>query len=94
MKCQCETCEGKGVLICDDCSGKGEVESLIQLAELDESHPRFDELFQLKQDARRAIRQCVELKKMRPDRIDSFNQQLIVTLNEINRQADKLNASK
>ena len=94
MKCQCETCEGKGVLICDDCNGKGENDYAIQVAPLDESHPKYDELLQLQSDANRVIAQCEELKKMRPDRIDSFNQQLESTLKEINRQADKLNASK
>lgn len=94
MKCQCEYCGGDGVVECDDCNGKGETDYTIQDAPLNGLHPKYEELFQLQLDARRAIAQCEELKKMRPDRIDSFNQQLFVTLKEINRQADKLNASK
>lgn len=94
MKCECEYCGGDGVVECDDCNGEGEFDYAIQVAPLNESHPKYDDLLQLQSDAKRVIEQCEELKKMRPDRIDSFNQQLIVTLKEINRQADKLNASK
>ena len=94
MKCACGYCGGNGTVICDDCNGKGDAYYTIQDAPLNELHPKYDELFQLQLDAKRAIAQCEELKKMRPDRIDSFNQQLVATLKDINRQADKLNSSK
>ncbi len=94
MKCTCENCDGDGVVECDDCNGKGKTEMPIQNAILDHLHPKYDELLELQKDAKRAIKQCNELKDMRPDRIDSFNQQLVVTLTEINRQADKLSEGK
>ena len=90
MNCECEACNGEGTIVCDDCGGSGSVKRHIHSVVFDPTGKNYEKLILLQKDAVRVIKQCDELKILRPNSIDSLNQQLVATLNEIERQANKL----
>ena len=94
MKCNCDRCSGNGEITCPDCNGQGTLEITIETIVLKSSMAHVEELTALKADAARIRRQAAELKALNPHRKGSYADQEIACLNEINRQADKIQNQK
>jgi hypothetical protein len=78
------------MVTCPECDGDGTISEGIECASLDKTHKNYFELAELKSDALRVISQTNRLKELKPERSGSYNEQMITTLAEINRQANKL----
>jgi hypothetical protein len=90
MKCTCESCQGNGVITCQDCGGRGYHLGTLNELEITPEMEHAAELAELEDDLLRVERDASTLEQLRPDRAESYRAQLAATRNCINQQADKL----
>lgn len=88
MKCECRECSGSGEIPCLECDGQGTYECSIENITLEKTVKNYDELTEIQKDAKRVIRQAMQLKAMNPARAESYDAQLKATLFVINGQAE------
>jgi RecJ-like exonuclease len=91
MKCTCNNCKGKGTIVidCPECDGDGENEFSLEhfsLEQIEKYHS--PELLGLKEDLIRAQKQARTLSEWKPESAASYANQLVATVDEINRQAN------
>ena len=94
MNCECQNCKGDGVVTCWDCDGKGTEWVPILEADIPKTHPKFNEVKALKDDARKAKRDFEVLSGLNPASFHSYQEQLKKTMDEIERQAEELEKRK
>lgn len=94
MKCDCEECQGTGVIDCPDCEGTGVIEGGIQSAALDPTNPKYKELRALRNDATRAEDNAHRLIELKPEHSESYLKQLKETLQAIEDQWEKVTKSR
>lgn len=89
MHCTCTECNGEGVveIECSECLGAGAIDEPIEQSNLFPSINNYQEVFELQRDAKRVISQADQLKKLRPDRAESYDAQLKAMLFIIDAQA-------
>ena len=90
MKCDCQTCNGNGRIVCPECDGAGNSEASIDNIKIPVNHRHRDELLLLRSDAIRINSQARELTKLNPSKADSYTQQAAAALAEVEKQAGKL----
>ena len=79
---------------CTECDGRGTWIGSIETITLDRAMDKYDELLELQKDAKRVIRQASKLKELRPERSQSYDEQLRGCLFVINGQAEKVTSQK
>jgi len=91
MDCECQECNGNGVIEieCRECGGTGTSRIDILNIKLLPARHGYKELVELQKDAKRVTSQADRLKKLNPDRATSYQQQLEATLLIIEMQAEK-----
>jgi hypothetical protein len=90
MKCRCIRCGGKGQVECVECDGSGLTDESIFTATLDKSHPRYEDLLELKKDAGRVTEQCRKLSEINPSRKESYESQLLAVMATLNKEAESI----
>lgn len=90
MKCDCKRCDGSGEIVCPDCGGDGGRDVPIQRVVLKTDNPNFYDLSELRKDAIRIMRQAEQLRKLNPERAQTYTEQELACLTEINRQANEV----
>ena len=90
MKCQCDKCNGNGVVKCDQCAGAGDCEGSIEHATIPIGHKHEEELKWLRRDVLRIRDECRRLCELVPSRAPAYQAQLRGALFIVEAQADKL----
>ena len=90
MKIICRECDGNGVVECPCCSGNGTNYGRIDTIKITATCEHADELLELQKDARRVIAQCAELKTLRPEFSEKYDEQLAAVIAVIDRQAEEV----
>lgn len=75
---------------CPECDGVGTQERCISTATFDLHGYNYEELVELRKDARRAINHAAKLTELNPTCAESYRRQLHETLRRIEREADEL----
>src|SRR5438477_12945317 len=94
MRCECSFCRGSGEITCPECDGKGVYIGSIESLKLERSFKNYDELIEFQKDAKRVILQAERLKAMKPERAESYNEQLRGALIIINWQAESVQSKE
>lgn len=90
MKYTCSSCNGSGRVTCPACDGECVHRTCIDRITIPRNDPCYDQLLELQADAKRVIRQCAELKELRPQFAAKYDEQRVAVLDQLERQAEKL----
>lgn len=96
MKCECDTCKGSGIIevTCQECAGEGQHSRCISTVDLKAmgrlNSDDLERLEQIQSDAARCQDQAERLTQINPACANSYADQLLATLAQLNQEADAI----